>query len=280
MTHSGCAELSRRYPGKRAFVTGAGSGFGLAFACELARAGWQIGISDIDGERLEAAVNTISASGGSAIPFVFDVADYAQFEQGIKDFVAKTGGIDIGINNAGVGCGGYLDQLPVETFKRVVDVNLLGVIYGCYQFVPLMKKQGSGHILNIASAAAFVCPPRMSAYSVTKAGVVALSESLRGELIDAGVKVSVLMPTYVRTNVGKDSLGPKGDVALAVRMVDESKITPEEIVLETFERMARGEFYLVMPAQSRMFWRFKRMFPDTFFHFLMKEVKRIVGSDH
>jgi short-subunit dehydrogenase len=115
----------------------------------------------------------------------------------------------------------------------------------------------------------------MSAYNTAKAGVLALSETMRGELAEDGVMVSVLMPTYVRTNIGVNALGPTEDKQLARLLIDRSKLTAEEVALETLQKMEIGEFYIVLPAHARFLWRFKRLMPDRFSRFISKEVNRV-----
>jgi short-subunit dehydrogenase len=184
-------------------------------------------------------------------------------------------GIDIGINNAGIGCGGKLHEVPIEAFRAVIDINLMGAVHGCHLFVPIMRRQRSGHILNVASAAAFVSSPRMSAYNTSKAGVLALSETLRGELADDGVLVSVLMPTYVRTNIGADALGTPDDKAFAKRLVEKSEISAAHVARRSLAKMESEELYVVLPSEARNLWRFKRYFPDRFWRFMNKRVKRM-----
>ncbi len=276
--HSALIQLSKSFPNRRAFITGAGSGLGFAFAKELARGGWTVAITDVSAERLKEAADSISSSGGTVIPYEFDVADYKRFHEAVSNFEERYGGIDIGINNAGLGCGGYLHELPIETFRRVIEVNLMGVANGCHLFVPIMKRQRSGHILNVASAAAFVSAPRMSAYNTSKAGVLALSETLRNELSEDNVLVSVLMPTYVRTNIGNDALGSSEDIRLAKMFVAQAELTAEEVVRKTFEKMAANELYIVLPADAKIWWRLKRFMPDRFGRFITLEAKRRIAK--
>ncbi len=271
------AVLSKRHPGKRAFITGAGSGLGLAFATELAGNKWHLALADVHAERLTAAAESVLHAGGMPTTYLFDVADYDKFHEAVTDFAVKMGGIDIGINNAGVGCGGRLDELPIETFRKIININLMGVVHGCHLFVPIMKRQRAGHILNVASAAAFVAAPRMSAYNTSKAGVLALSETLRSELADHDVLVSVLMPTYVRTNIGIDAEGTTGDKEFAQLLVEQSQLSPEEVVRKTLTKMEAGELYVVLPSEARNLWRFKRYFPDRFRRFMNKEIKRLTA---
>jgi short-subunit dehydrogenase len=267
-----------KYSRKRVFITGAGSGLGLAFAIEFAKSGWTIGITDIREERLDQAATAIQAAGGKVSKYVFDVNDYDKFGLAVADFISKYGGIDIGINNAGIGCGGIMQDTPIETFRRVIDINLMGVVNGCYLFVPTMQIQKSGHILNVASAAAFVSAPRMSAYNASKAAVLSLSETLCAELLEENIHVSVLMPTYVRTNIGNDAVGTAEGKKHAQLLVGESNLTPEMVVKETLLHMERKKLYIILPGNAQFLWRFKRLMPDRFRHFIHGEVKRRISE--
>ncbi|MBX3138231.1 SDR family NAD(P)-dependent oxidoreductase [Candidatus Obscuribacterales bacterium] len=266
-------KLARRFPGKRAFITGAGSGLGLAFATDLARDNWKLALTDIDEQRLNDAVKAVRTAGGEAISYTFDVSNYEQFAEAVNDFQRRHGGIDIGINNAGIGCGGYLHEMRISDFRKVIDVNLMGVVNGCHLFVPIMKNQRNGYILNVASAAAFVTAPRMSAYNTAKAGVVALSETLRAELCDDAIGVSVLMPTYVRTNIGNDALGSAEDNKLAQLFVNDSKLSAEAVASATLRKVSENHLYVVMPRDAIILWRFKRHLPNVFWRFISKAAK-------
>lgn len=270
--------LSRKHPSKRAFITGAGSGLGLTFAEHLARDGWTIGITDVNADSLAQSAETIIKAGGTVQTFNFDVSDYGAFSSAIESFCTSHGGIDIGINNAGVGCGGFFHDVGIETFRRVIEINLMGVVNGCHLMVPVMKKQHSGHILNIASAAAFASAPQMSAYNTSKAGVVGLSETLRGELLDDNILVSVLMPTYIKTNIGRDALGSEYSNHLAQKIVEESALTTEQVVRETFISMSKEQLYIVLPAKARFLWRYKRLMPAQFWRTVEKEAKRYTAE--
>ena len=118
------------------------------------------------------------------------------------------GGTDLVVNNAGVAVGGPVGAVPLDDWKWIFGVNLWGVIYGCHVFVPRFKAQGHGHVINVASAAGLLSAPEMGPYNVTKAGVVALSETLAAELSGTGVGVTVLCPTFFRTNILASSPRP------------------------------------------------------------------------
>ncbi len=271
--------LSEKYPEKRAFITGAGSGLGLAFADALAGDGWNLGITDIDQQRLDEAVAAVKSSGGNPSGYKFDVASYEEFDSAVKHFAQKHGGIDIGINNAGIGCGGMFEEVSIEIFRRIIDTDLIGVANGCHLFVPIMRKQGHGHILNVASAAAFVTAPRMSAYSTAKAGVVALSECLRSELSDGDIFVSVLCPTYVRTNIGKNTIGSENEKKYSEMLADSSPISAEEVAQAALKSMAEEKLYIVLPNDARFLWRLKRFMPERYWRIVKKmtdkEIERL-----
>jgi short-subunit dehydrogenase len=272
------AVLSKKYPGKRAFITGAGSGLGLEFAIELARNNWHLALTDVHSERLITAAEAVLQAGGTPTTYVFDVADYDKFQEAVNDFAAKMGGIDIGINNAGVGCGGSFDELPIEIFRKIININLMGVVNGCHLLVPIMKEQRSGHILNVGSAAAFVAAPRMSASSTSKAGVLALSETLRSELDAYDVLVTVLMPTYVHTKIGIDAEGTKDGKEFARLLVDQSQLSPQTVVQITLTKMEKGDLYVVLPSEAKNLWRFKRLFPDRFWRVINHELNRRIAK--
>lgn len=271
-------KLAKKFPGKRAFITGAGSGLGLAFAAELAADSWKLALADINEDRLREAEKTVLLAGGKPTSYSFDVSNYDLFAEAVHDFQRRLGGIDIGINNAGIGCGGYLHEMEISTFRKVIEVNLMGVVNGCHLFVPIMRSQRNGHILNVASAAAFVTAPRMSAYNTSKAGVVALSETLRAELYDDAIGVSVLMPTYVRTNIGNDALGSPEDNRLAQLFVNDSKLSAEAVSAATLRKISENELYVVMPYDAVTLWRFKRHMPDVFWRFINRAAKERSAS--
>ncbi|WP_084529325.1 SDR family NAD(P)-dependent oxidoreductase [Nocardia crassostreae] len=184
-------------------VTGAGSGIGRAVAQRFARMGAQVVVSDIDKDAALATVATIQAAGRRAVAMQLDVTDPEAWTAFARDVHADHGVPDVLVNNAGIlVSGAFLDLEPAD-WEYQLSVNLLGVVYGCRTFARLMFDQGRrGHIVNIASAAAFTQTPVMSAYSVSKAGVKMLTECLRLELAPKGVGVSAICPGVINTNIG------------------------------------------------------------------------------
>jgi len=256
--------LSTTHPQKRAFVTGAASGLGKAFCFELAKDGWTIGMADINVTELEEAASEIEQAGGKTFIFPLDVSDKEQYKKVAEDFLAKAGGIDLLFNNAGVGDGGGFEEYALENYEWMVSINQMGVVYGCYYFIPAMKKQQSGHILNTASAAAIGCAPTMGAYNMTKAAVVAISETLYGELMDHNISVSCIQPTYFKTNVARYARG--GDfVKKATQMfIEKSGLEADEVAQEILDRAGKKELYIILPKNARKMWFLKRLAPTWF----------------
>lgn len=175
------------------------------------------------------------------------------------------GGTDLMINNAGVAVAGPVGEVPLEDWRWIFGVNLWGVIYGCHVFAPLMKKQGSGHIVNVASAAGLLNAPMMAPYNVTKAGVVSLSETLAAELQGTGVGVSVLCPTFFRTNILANGRGNDPKLSASVeKLLDRSSIQADDVARLALEGAERGDLFVLPHADGRWLWRVKRATPERY----------------
>jgi len=244
----------------RAVVTGAGSGLGRAFCLELKKRGARIVCADIDDA---AAQKTAGEVGGSAVRC--DVSRIEDVEALAVEAERALGGVDLVINNAGVAVAGPVGEVPLDDWRWIMGVNLWGVIYGCHVFAPRLKKQGRGHILNVASAAGLLAPPGMAPYNVTKAAVVALSETMSAELKQTGVGVTVLCPTFFQTNIGKSARGsdPK-QAAFVERLMARAKIQAEDVARIALDTAAAGELYALPHADGRWMWRLKRWAPDRY----------------
>ncbi|MCW3088929.1 MAG: Short-chain dehydrogenase [Sediminibacterium sp.] len=257
-------QLTQLHPHKRAFITGAASGLGKAFCLELAKEGWTIGIADMNVKDLAFTASEITQLGGRPLLFPLDVSDKDQYRQVAADFLQQAGGIDLLFNNAGVGDGGSFEEYALENYEWMVGINQMGVVYGCYYFIPAMKKQRSGHILNTASAAAIGCAPTMGAYNMTKAAVVAISETLYGELMDHNIQVSCIQPTYFRTNVIQHARGGELVKKATQMFIDKSGLEADEVAQEILTRAGKKELYIILPKDARKMWLLKRLAPTWF----------------
>ena len=262
--------LSQQHPSKRAFITGAASGLGKAYCIELAQDGWTLGIADINAEGLTIAAKEFEALGAKTISYQLDVSDRNQYQRVAKEFLSATGGIDLLFNNAGVGDGGVFEEYSLDNWEWMTRINQLSVVYGCHFFIPTFKKQRSGHILNTASLAAISCAPTMGAYNMTKAAVVAISETLYCELMDYNVKVSSVQPAYFKTNIAQSVRGGELVRKTTQFFLDHSRLEPKEVAQEILTRAGKGELYIILPKAARKIWRLKRLAP-TWFRKMVKE---------
>lgn len=263
-------QLTKKFPSKRAFITGAGSGLGKEMSLLLAKDGWTVGMSDINGEALAEAAKLVGDAGGKPLTYQFDVASEEQYTEVVDDYLAKTSGIDVLINNAGVGDGGGIDEYSLDNWRWMIGINQMGVLYGCYLFVPAMKRQKSGHIINIASAAAFASSPKMGAYNMTKAAVRSLSETLSVELDADNIGVSAVMPTFIKTNIMQFARGTEQATSVGKEMLNRTNVTAQEAAKEILKRAGKGELNIVFPREAKIFYVLKRFMPNTFRKLIIK----------
>lgn len=266
--------------GARAVITGAGSGLGRALCLELARRHGRILLSDKNLPSAEETAHQVEQAGSKALVLACDVTQPDQVEALAEHAFTQLGGVDLLVNNAGVVAAGAVGELPLSEWKRVLDVNLWGVIHGCHAFTPRLKQQGSGHILNIASAAGLLSAGYLAPYNVSKAGVVSLSETLYLELQPAGIGVTVACPTFFRTNIAASAqyTDPKLGKA-GTRLVDEARLGPETVARDCLKAVARGARYALPIADGRWAWRLKRLSPDAFLYATLLLQKRVFKKD-
>jgi NAD(P)-dependent dehydrogenase (short-subunit alcohol dehydrogenase family) len=165
---------------------------------------------------------------------------------------SEWGGLDVLVNNAGIATGGRIDVVTMGEWQHVIDINLLGVVRGCRTFVPMMKAQGSGQLVNTASVAGLVYPPAMSSYTAVKAAVVAISESLFYELSPWGIAVSAVCPGFFRTNLAASLNG--SDAALdkiAARLIEKSPYSADQIAAEVMKGIEARQPVIIPDAPAR-----------------------------
>ena len=256
--------LSRRFPAKRAFITGAGSGLGRAMATELAGAGWQLGLLDLSAPRLAETEAALRSAGATTFTYPGDVANEAFVADSVADFTLRAGGLDLMVNNAGVAVAGPVETTPAADWRWITNINLLGVVWGCQAAVPHLRAARSGLVLNVASSAGFAAAPQMSAYNATKASVIALTETLAAELDGSGVQASVAMPGFFSTHLLDTMRAPPEQRATAHRIMQSSGLDAEDAAREILGAAADGDLHIVWPRQYRLAWRLKRLFPSWF----------------
>lgn len=187
--------------GKRGVVTGGAQGIGRAVVERLLRSGASVAIWDRDAALAQKAASELGSL-GRVVPLSVELTDWKAVEAAAKESSAALGGIDLLVNNAGIaGPNAPLHEYPVEAWREVVDIDLNGVFYCCRAVVPLMKQQGYGRIVNVASVAGKEGNPNAAAYSAAKAGVIALTKSLGKELAGQDIAVNCITPAAAKTAI-------------------------------------------------------------------------------
>jgi NAD(P)-dependent dehydrogenase (short-subunit alcohol dehydrogenase family) len=249
-----------------AVITGAGSGIGAAFAVELAKRGGRVVCSDIDETAARATADAIVADGGKATSLRCDVSqmnDVVLLAKAAQDWFG--GAPTVVINNAGVGAGGLpIGEVSIDDWNWVLNINLWGPIHGCHVFAPILREAGYGGIINVASAAAFGAAPGMAAYNVSKAGVLSLSETLAAELSGTGVNVTVLCPTFVKTNIVEAGRISDKSTQMASRLMRWTGFSPERVARTCLDTLDRGGLYCMPQPDARIGWGIKRFTPTVY----------------
>jgi NAD(P)-dependent dehydrogenase (short-subunit alcohol dehydrogenase family) len=259
----------RRSKGADAVVTGAGSGIGAAFALELAVRGGRVVCSDIDESAAQATAEEIIAAGGEATGIRCDVSridDVHALADAAQAWFA--GPPTLVINNAGVGAGGTpIGEASLADWNWVLGVNLWGPIHGCHVFTPILRAADTDQprgIINVASAAAFGAAPGMAAYNVSKAGTLSLSETLSAELSGTGIEVTVLCPTFVKTNILDAGRITDGSTALADKLMRWTGFSPQKVARMCLDTNDRGGLYCMPQPDARIGWGIKRFTPTMY----------------
>ncbi|WNM36305.1 SDR family oxidoreductase [Streptomyces sp. Li-HN-5-11] len=259
-----------RFGGQLVLVTGAGSGIGRATACAFAEAGARVVVVDRDAA---AAARTAELSRLAGSPAAWaettDVSDERAMAELAEKVAAEYGVVDVLVNNAGIGlAGSFFDTTP-EDWKKVLDINLWGVIHGCRLFGRQMAERGQGgHIVNTASAAAYQPSRALPAYSTSKAAVLMLSECLRAELAGQGIGVTAVCPGFVNTGItstarfaGVDAEEEKRRQERAARLYGLRGYPPEKVADAILRAVVRNEAVVPVTAEARVFHAMSRFAP-------------------
>ncbi len=247
-------------------LTGAASGLGRAFACELADRKARLLLSDVDEAGLAETAKMVEERGGTAKTQRCDVSKIEDMKRLHATAGEWLSGVDLLINNAGVAVGGMVGEVSLEDWAWIVGINQWGPVYGCHLFVPDMKKRGRGHVLNVASIAAFACAGEMGPYNVTKAAVVALSETLAGELHGTGVGVSVLCPFFFKTNIARSARSASTKVSpdIVERIMTRTPVQAPEVARIALKACESDRLYVFPHREAKGIAALKRVLPETF----------------
>jgi NADP-dependent 3-hydroxy acid dehydrogenase YdfG len=263
--------LTQNHWKKSIAITGAGSGFGAALAHYYASRGWRVAVTDVDEDRAQKTLSGLKQYGTGHFSMLLDITSADHWQQLENSVSAAWGGLEVLVNNAGVAAAGNVEDTSMEDWEWILDIDLLGVVRGCHQFAGMMKRQKSGHIVNISSFAGLAGLPFIAAYGVAKAGVVALSEALRAELYPHGVGVTVACPAFVKTGLLDTFRSARpGTRAKVTNWMETSGVSAEQVAREIAEAVNRNQYLLLTHARTRSAWRMKRWLPERYFKMIAK----------
>lgn len=253
--------------GKTAFVTGGASGIGFALGRAFAEAGMKVMLADIEKDALAAAVKSLRKVGPNVRGIDCDVTDPASVERAAKSTYDAFGNVHVVCNNAGVAGGGGIDNISLDSWRWVLDVNLMGVVHGIRTFVPHIRAHGEGgHIVNTASMAGMQGDLGFSPYTASKFAVVGMSEGLAPQLAPFGIGVSVLCPGFVRTRIGEsgrnrpkhygqtetpDPASPMGIVVAHIAQLIQSGLDPSDVAARVLAAIRANDLYVFTHPEMR-----------------------------
>jgi NADP-dependent 3-hydroxy acid dehydrogenase YdfG len=261
-------------------ITGGGSGLGRALARLYAKRGWRVAISDLSAERAADVAKELTEAGTEVLAQVCDIAKAEDLQTFVDDIVAKFGRIDVFVNNAGVAGSGSLEQTSFADWEWMIDIDLMGVVRGCKAVVPVLRKQGYGHVVNVASIAGVVAGPMMASYNVAKAGVISLSESLRKDLTGTGVEVSVVCPSFFTSDLHSTARTLNADQQrIVAKMINKATYTADDIAAIVASAIDAKRFMVLPQKDAKLMWWFKRIAPERFHHWIVKKSRGMIASE-
>ncbi len=263
-------QIEEYFRGKGCVVTGAASGIGFALTEALLQAGAVVFMADRDTETLTAAVEQLNPYAGRVHSMAVDVTNQEQVQHMVEEAAALHGRLDVLFNNAGIGGTIQISEVTLEHWRRIIDINLWGVIYGIHAALPIMRRQGGGHIVNTASIAGLIPFPFQALYCATKYAVVGLSESLRFELGDEGIHVSDVCPGNVASRIfGTPIIGEPTEVK-----PPEDALPAKEAAKIILAGVANKQGIIAFPEKYRQMWRRYWSSPEAFESELWDEARQ------
>jgi len=268
---------------QRIFITGGASGLGRALALHYDREGAKVCIGDVNPEDGMVTEDEINAAGGEGLFLPCDVRRLTDLEKVRSELEQRWGGVDVVVNNAGVATAGSIEDSTIADWEWILDINLLGVVRGCKVFTPLFKHQGSGTFVNVASMAGLMLAPMMGSYNVSKAGVIALSETLSLELRDAGIHICCVCPSFFRTNLASGMRSDLPGIQQNINgLMKRSSVSAEDVADDIARAVRQGDFWVLPHQKERRLWVLKRHAPWAFDYIMHREsrrwIKRMAGG--
>ncbi len=271
----------KRLEGKVAVVTGAGSGIGRALAVQLADRGCRLAIADVDTAGLEETHALVSSVAAACSQHVVDVSEYSAVRQFAAAVIERHGGAELLINNAGVTLVGSAQQVSIEDYAWIMDVNFWGVVHGTKAFLPHLRTADEAHIVNISSVLGLVSMPLQTAYSASKFAVRGFTEALKMELAGSRVGVSCVHPGGVRTRITRNAriVGDELDVTREQFDADFDRAavtTPDAAAAAIIRGVEKAKRRVLIGPDARIMDLASRLFPGSYERFLglEKEARR------
>jgi NAD(P)-dependent dehydrogenase (short-subunit alcohol dehydrogenase family) len=264
-----------------AIVTGAASGIGRALALELALRGAKVILADINTAMLAETLRSITEAGHKAATAICDVTDFVAVKALVEKTVADTGRLDYIFNNAGTCIMGEAQNHSYDDWRRVIDLNLYGVVHGVAAAYPIMVRQGFGHIVNTSSFAGLMPVAGQVAYATSKYGVVGLSNTLRIEGSLHGVKVSVVCQGMVKTPLYETTKTLKLDRDKIIGMLP-AAMSPEKCARFIIRGVEHNKAIILISPITKFFWMLQRLSPELvrrIFKIMIQRVLRTAKTD-
>ncbi|MEH6516079.1 MAG: SDR family NAD(P)-dependent oxidoreductase [Halioglobus sp.] len=252
------------FAGKRAVITGAGSGIGRALALNLNSAGCELWLSDINQSGLD---ETIAAMANSEVPAhtaILNVADKTAMHAYAQEIADQQGHVDVVINNAGVALGSSVADMEYDDFEWLMGINFWGVVYGTKAFLPLLSKSAAGHLINISSVLGIVAIPGHSAYNAAKFAVRGFTETLRQETAGSNIHVCCVHPGGIKTNIARNSRGGELIISADERAREFDKFartTAESAAAQILRAAQKRKKKLLIGADAHFISIISRLFP-------------------
>jgi NAD(P)-dependent dehydrogenase (short-subunit alcohol dehydrogenase family) len=256
-----------RFRDKVTVVTGGGGGIGAALSRGWADRGAVVIVADVAHDRAERVAREIEERGGRASAAPLDVAQDGAVHELVDRVCARHGRLDFMVNNAGILVSGEFETISLDLWRRAVDVDLWGVVHGSRAAWPVMRRQGGGHIVNVASIFGLLPGLLCTPYTLSKFSVVGLGQALRAEGADHGIRVTTACPGFARTGLfARHGFAGEMDAGELERHIAVRFMEPDEVARRILAGVARNRGLLVFPASARLLWRLQRISPRLVTH--------------
>jgi NAD(P)-dependent dehydrogenase (short-subunit alcohol dehydrogenase family) len=254
-------------------VTGGASGLGRALCMQLAAYGADVTVADLNEEAAKGAAREIIERGGTATSCRVNVTEPTSIEKLVNETTARLGRLDYMFNNAGISVTGEFRDLPLDEVMKVLNVNLVGAVNGSYYAYQAMVRQGFGHIVNTASGYGLTPGPTKLPYVMSKFGVVGLSETLRYEGLDLGIRVTAVCPGYIQTslidNIRTFNASPQDVISqIPVKLVD-----PDEAARLVLRGVEKNRSIITFPSYVGLLTFIYRILPGLFLRYSLKNIR-------